>query len=98
MNASVAIQVLPMSEDTTKVLHIVDQVIEYIQAQGLTYQVSAFETTIDGDYDKLMQIVTEVPKIAAKAGGDSIMTYVKINYQAKGDALTIEDKTKKYEH
>lgn len=98
MNASVAIQILPMSDDQTKVLSVVDAVIHYIQQQGLTYEVGAFETTIDGDYDQLMAIVTEVPKIAAKAGADSVMTYVKINYQAKGEALTIAEKTTKYHH
>lgn len=98
MNASVAIQVLPMSDDRTKVLSTVDAVIDYIQTQGLSYEVSAFETTIEGDYDDLMAIVTEVPKVAARAGADSVMTYVKINYQPQGEALTIAEKTTKFKH
>ncbi|WP_416354095.1 thiamine-binding protein [Agrilactobacillus fermenti] len=98
MNASVAIQVLPMGQATKDVLAVVDQVVKYIQEQGLHYEVSAFETTLEGDYDQLMKVVTAVPKIAAEAGADSVMTYVKINYQSKGDALTIDEKTHKYQH
>lgn len=98
MNASVAIQVLPMGTDQEKVLTTVDAVIRYIQSQNLSYEVSAFETTIEGDYDKLMEVVKEVPKVAAKAGANSIMTYVKINYQPENEALTIAEKTTKYQH
>ena len=59
MNASVAIQVLPTLPDK-ELVPVVDKVIEYIQSQGLKTVVSPFETTIEGDYDKLMEIVNNV--------------------------------------
>ncbi len=98
MNASVAIQVLPMTDDTKKVLSIVDSAIKYIKSKNLKYEVSAFETTIEGDYDQLMDIVKNVNLVAAKAGAKSVMTYVKINYQPKGKILTIDHKVNKYKH
>ena len=55
MSASIAIQVLPKVETDGEVVRIVDDVIAYIQSTGLTYQVGAFETTIEGEnYDELM--------------------------------------------
>ena len=58
MNASVAIQVLPTLPDK-ELVPVVDKVIEYIQSQGLKTVVSPFETTIEGDYDKLMEILDD---------------------------------------
>ena len=55
MNASVAIQVLPTLPDK-ELVPVVDKVIEYIQSQGLKTVVSPFETTIEGDYDKLINM------------------------------------------
>lgn len=49
MSASIAIQVLPKVETDAEVVRIVDEVIAYIQSTGLTYQVGAFETTIEGE-------------------------------------------------
>ncbi|AVK99347.1 thiamine-binding protein [Pediococcus inopinatus] len=98
MNTSVAIQVLPMLEDDKKVVAVVDKAIEYIQSTGVTYVVGAFETTIEGDYDQLMEIVKNITKIAADAGAPQVMTYVKIDYKSAGKVLGIHEKTDKYQH
>lgn len=52
MNASVAIQVLPMYPDKQKVVAIVDKVLDYIKSTGVTYDVSAFETSLEGALSK----------------------------------------------
>lgn len=57
MNASVAIQVLPTVTDEDEVIRIVDEVIDYIKSTGLNYYVGPCETSIEGDYDELMEIV-----------------------------------------
>ena len=57
MNASVAIQVLPTVTDENEVIRIVDEVIDYIKSTGLNYYVGPCETSIEGDYDELMEIV-----------------------------------------
>ncbi|GEP19219.1 thiamine-binding protein [Pediococcus argentinicus] len=98
MDASVAIQVLPMMEDEKKLVSVVDAAIEYIQSTGVSYEVSAFETTIEGDYDQLMDIVKQINLMAAKAGAPHIMTYVKIDYKPEGQVLGIHEKIDKYQH
>ena len=94
MNASVAIQVLP-SVEGEDVIRIVDEVIAYIKSSGLNTYVGPFETTIEGDYDQLMEIVWECQLICIRAGAPSVMSYVKINYKPDG-VWTIEKKVKKH--
>lgn len=55
-----------------------------------------FETTIEGDYDELMDIVKECQHIAAKAGCPALMSYVKISYKPNGEVLTIDQKVTKH--
>ena len=92
MSASIAIQVLPKVETDAEVCRIVDDVIAYIHSTGLTYQVGAFETTIEGEsYEELMDIARECLKVAARSGAP------KVFYSPNGEILTIEQKTAKYQ-
>ena len=95
VEASVAIQVLPKVDDTKEVIRIVDKVIEYIASTGFKYFVGPFETTIEGDYDALMDIVKECHKICILEGAGSVSGYVKVSYNPKG-VLTIGEKVDKY--
>ncbi len=98
MSASIAIQVLPKVETDEQVVRIVDDVIAYIQSTGLTYQVGAFETTIEGEsYDELMDIAKECLKVAVRSGAPKVSAYIKAVYRPEGDILTIEQKTSKYQ-
>ena len=98
MSASIAIQVLPKVETDAVVCRIVDDVIAYIQSTGLTYQVGAFETTIEGEsYDELMDIARECLKVAVRSGAPKVSAYIKAVYRPDGDILTIEQKTSKYQ-
>lgn len=96
MNASVAIQVLLGTLDENEVIRIVDEVIAYIKSTGNSCYVGPFETTIEGDYDELMDIVKECQKIAVRAGCDSVSSYVKIAYKPEGEVLTIDRKVSKH--
>ena len=97
MSASIAIQILPKVETDAEVVRIVDDVIAYIQSTGLTYQVVAFETTIEGEsYDELMDIAKECLKVAVRSGAPKVSAYIKAVYRPDGEILTIEQKTGKY--
>ena len=98
MSASIAIQVLPKVETDAEVCRIVDDVIAYIHSTGLTYQVGAFETTIEGEsYEELMDIARECLKVAARSGAPKVSAYIKVVYSPNGEILTIEQKTGKYQ-
>lgn len=98
MEASIAIQVSPKVESESEVIRIVDEVIQYIKSTGLTYQVGAFETTIEGNYEELMEIIKQCQLVAVKAGAPAVSAAVKIAFKPEGDVLSIEQKTKKHEH
>ena len=97
MKASVAIQVLPAMENDEELVRVVDEVIDYIRAQGLNYYVGPFETTIEGEsYDQLMDIVKECQHVAIRAGAPKVSAYIKVVYEPEGEILTIEKKVKKH--
>ena len=95
MNASIAIQVLPKVATNAEMVRIVDEVIAYIKSFGLHTEVGPFETTIEGDYDTLMEIVKGCSQISVDSGAPGVMTYVKINYSPAG-ILTMKEKTVKH--
>ncbi len=96
MNASVAIQVLPKTDSEDELIRIVDEVIAFIKSKGLNCSVGPFETTIEGDYDELMDIIKECQHVAVKAGAEEVSAYVKVVYKPEGDVLTIEKKITKH--
>ncbi|MBQ8318800.1 MAG: thiamine-binding protein [Lachnospiraceae bacterium] len=96
MNASVAIQVLPKSESDEELIRIVDEVIDYIKSTGLSYYVGPCETSIEGDYDELMEVIKQCQYVAIKAGASEVSAYVKISYRPEGEVLTIERKVTKH--
>ena len=96
MEASVAIQVLPGVLGEDEVIRVVDEVIDYIKSTGLNYYVGPCETSIEGDYDELMEIIKECQKVAVRAGAESVSAYVKITYRPEGEVLTIEKKVTKH--
>lgn len=94
-NASVAIQVLPDVEGE-EVIRVVDEVIAYLKSTGLHTFVGPFETTIEGDFDYLMDIIKECQKICIRAGAPSVMSYIKIAYNPNVGVWSIDKKTKKH--
>lgn len=97
MSASIAIQILPQADSDEELCRIVDQVIAYIGSTGLSYQVAAFETTIEGEsYDELMDIAKECGKVAIRSGAPKVSAYIKMVWRPDGEILTIAQKTGKY--
>ena len=96
MEASVAIQSLPEAPNDEELCRIVDEVIDYIKSTGYNYYVGPFETTIEGPYDALMDIIKECQHIAIRAGAPSVAAYIKVSYKPEGEVLSIERKIGKY--
>lgn len=94
-NASLAIQVLPKVEGE-EVIRVVDEVIAYIKSTGLNTFVGPFETTIEGDFDQLMDIAKECQKICIRAGAPSVMSYMKIAYNPGEGGWSIDKKVTKH--
>lgn len=93
--ASVAVQVLPdvCGED---VIRIVDKVIEYIRSTGLNTHVGPFETTVEGDFETLMEIIKESQLICIREGAPSVASYIKIFYNPDAGVWSIDKKISKH--
>ena len=94
--ASIAIQVLPQSVAGDEILKIVDNVIAYIKSTGLKSVVGPFETVIEGDFEKLMDIAKECQLMCIREGAASLLTYMKIAYNPNGGTWSIDEKTSKH--
>jgi uncharacterized protein YqgV (UPF0045/DUF77 family) len=94
--ASIAIQVLPQQVSGDETLRIVDAVIAYIKSTGLKSVTGPFETVIEGDFDRLMEIAKECQLICVREGAAGLLTYMKIAYNPDGGVWSIEEKTSKH--
>lgn len=96
INASIAIQTLPKTENDKNTLEIIDTIISYIKSQNLKTVVGPFETTIEGNYEELMEILKQCQILAINSGAQWVISHVKIYYNPKGEFLSIENKISKY--
>ena len=94
--ASIAIQVLP-DVAGEEVIRLVDSVIGYIEETGLPYHVGPFETTVEGDFETLMDIVKEAHLICIREGAPSLASYIKIFYNPKVGVWSIDKKISKHQ-
>lgn len=94
--ASIAIQVLPAVQGE-EVIRIVDKVIESIKKTGLNTFVGPFETTVEGPFDELMEIIRLAQIICINEGAPSVMSYVKISLNPTQGVWSIEKKTAKHQ-
>lgn len=96
MKASMAIQVLPKTENEKELLRIVDSVIEIIANSGLNYVVGPFESTVEGDsMDEILDLLKLCHEKCLTEGAESVSCYVKL-HQSKSSILSIDDKIGKY--
>ena len=88
---NVAVQVLPLVED---VYPVVDRAIAVIANSGVTYEVGAMETVMEGPLDTLLEIAKQAHLACLEAGAGKVVTLIKIGDAAGG--TTIDEKVSKY--
>jgi uncharacterized protein YqgV (UPF0045/DUF77 family) len=58
--------------------------------------VGPFETTVEGEFEPLMEMIKQCQLICIEEGAPSVMSYVKISYKPEGGILTIDEKVTKH--
>ncbi|KXT74305.1 hypothetical protein STRDD10_01055 [Streptococcus sp. DD10] len=91
MKASLALQVLPLSQGIDRIA-VIDQVITYLQAQSVSLVVTPFETVLEGELDELLIILKGALEVAGQEA-DNVFANVKLNV---GEILSTDEKLKKY--
>ncbi len=89
----VSLQVLPVVQET-QIYSVVDKVINLIDESGVRYEVGPMETTMEGELDKLLEIVKTAQEICVTEGAKRVVSIVKIDYKPEG--VTIDEKVAKY--
>lgn len=93
MLCNVSLQVIPIVPET-EVYPVVDKVIDLIRDSGVNYIVGPMETTMEGELDLLLGIVTRAQEVCLQNGAARVLSLVKIDCKAGG--VTIEEKISKY--
>lgn len=88
----VAIQVVPISGEHP--YPIIDKSIEVIKNSGLEYRVGAMETVMQGDYDRIMNVVKEAQEVCLASGADEVVVTLKVHARRNGDVSWEEKKIK----
>lgn len=90
---NVSLQILPRVPEE-ELYPVVDKVIAHIKSTGVNHIVGPMETTMEGDYDELMDIVKDAQRICFEEGANRVLAVVKIDN--KKDGIRMEEKIGKY--
>lgn len=90
-----AIQIIPLKTNQQNLYSIIDKAIDVIDQSGLTYQVCAMETVIEGKYDQVMAVAKKAQEIAMKEGAEELIVNIKLHIRKDGD-VTWSEKMEKY--
>lgn len=91
---NIALQILPKGSNINTYA-IVDKAIEVIQRSGIKFEVCPFETVMEGEYDKIMEVIKQAQQACYDNGADETISFIKIQ-QRKNSDVSIEEKTGKY--
>lgn len=90
---NLGIQIVPIA-DTEKCYPIIDACIGLIQQSGIAYQVTAFETILEGKYREIMDLVNRLYALALSRSEELV---INIRLHAKkGKDVFGTDKTAKF--
>jgi uncharacterized protein YqgV (UPF0045/DUF77 family) len=95
MNTLLSIQILPQDENRSISIPWIEAAIEVIQASGLSYRVGALDTTVEGDWEALLQLMTQMKNSVMELGADQVMFQIKLLHKPEG--ISISTLTGKYD-
>ncbi len=93
INAS--IQIVPIVQDRHP-YQWVDEAIAIIQQSGIRHVVGPFATVIEGRYNEVMKVISDVNEYLCQKECPEWITSVQIQIRSKGD-ITSDEKTEKFQ-
>lgn len=94
MIVNAAIQVVPICPIETA-MPIIDRAIAIIQQSGIKYTVGPFETTLEGEYDKVQEVLKKVQDFCYNEKKEQFLVYTKLHVCGGAD-IVADDKTAKF--
>ena len=92
--ADIAVMPLRPHRGEEEMYKVVDACIEEISNSGLKYEIGAMSTTVEGDFDKVFDLVKTVHKIPFNLGCERVITVVRIDEKRGG--ISIDEKLKNH--
>jgi uncharacterized protein YqgV (UPF0045/DUF77 family) len=93
---NLGIQIVPKSK-TKDSYELVDKAIAIIAASGVNYEVTPFETVMEGPEKKLLAIAKAAQEAVLEAGAEEILVYYRMQIR-KGKHVSMEEKTLPHRH
>ncbi|MCW5908944.1 MAG: thiamine-binding protein [Chitinophagales bacterium] len=94
MIINATIQVVPLTDIETA-LGMIDEVIALIQQSGISYTVGAFETTLEGEYEEVQQLLKKIEDTCYNQKELQFLLYTKLHICGSKD-ITVQSKTAKF--
>ena len=91
---NLGIQIVPKSKNQDTYA-LVDRAIDVIAAAGIKYEVTPFETVMEGPEDQVLAIAKKAQEAVLAAGAEEILVYYRMQIRA-GRHVTMDEKVKKY--
>lgn len=88
------IQVIPLAQDRHH-YEWVDIAIPIIQSSGIKYEIRSFATEIEGTYDQILMVFSEVNNHLNAQNCPEWITNLQVQIRSKGD-IKIDEKISKY--
>lgn len=93
---AVAFQIMPQTNDRQNTIEMVDAAIAIIKKSGISHEVGAMETTMEGNnLDQLLEIVKSAKDAALALGAPSVFINIKIACNPTG-LMSIHEKVTKH--
>lgn len=93
-DALISIQIIPKTKNGEDVIPYVDEAIRVIKEAGVKFEVHPLETTMEGDLEHLLKIISDMNEKMIEMGSRNVISQVKILYQPEG--IEMDDLTEKY--
>jgi uncharacterized protein YqgV (UPF0045/DUF77 family) len=96
VNTLLSIQILPQDTNGSISISLIEAAIEVIEASGLKYRVDALDTTVEGDWDSLLNLITAMNQRVLQLGAKQSMFQIKLLHKPEG--ISISTLTHKYDN
>lgn len=95
-NINLGIQIVPKSKNQDS-YQLVDKAIAVIAESGVKYEVTPFETVMEGPEEKLMAIAKAAQEAVLAAGAEEILVYYRMQIRSEKD-VSMDEKTLPHKH
>lgn len=74
----------------TELTPYIDAAVNEIKKSGLKYEVDAMGTTIEGDFDKVFEVIKNAHSAVKAVGADRVLTEIRIDDRRPGVSIKEE--------